>query len=226
MSSRRGSEAYGQDHPTAEDRARTTNGSTTSNQLDGVDSKLEALSIQPQLDQPTTHVEVQPSPTISTTSAGPSGSATPTRSRHSDSPNPATRSLAQRDNSQDGTSTPPRSSRPHGRSHSMASPPTSRSAEAGAGAPSSRTRERDPNSTSSSRRDREREGQTNGRSSGRDGASSSSTREQGGGSSSSRSRRVLGEWTMTKTLGAGSMGKVKLAVSSVTGEKVSSSYEG
>ena len=37
---------------------------------------------------------------------------------------------------------------------------------------------------------------------------------------SGRSRRQLGEWTMTKTLGAGSMGKVKLGVSNVTGEKV------
>ncbi|BGO96863.1 Serine/threonine-protein kinase [Rhodotorula toruloides] len=40
------------------------------------------------------------------------------------------------------------------------------------------------------------------------------------GSVSSRSRRTLGEWQMTKTLGAGSMGKVKLGVSTVTGEKV------
>ncbi|GAA5942276.1 uncharacterized protein JCM15063_002958 [Sporobolomyces koalae] len=39
-------------------------------------------------------------------------------------------------------------------------------------------------------------------------------------SSSSRSRRVLGEWQMTKTLGAGSMGKVKLGVSSISGDKV------
>lgn len=37
---------------------------------------------------------------------------------------------------------------------------------------------------------------------------------------STRSRRVLGEWTMGKTLGAGSMGKVKLGVSGITGEKV------
>lgn len=35
------------------------------------------------------------------------------------------------------------------------------------------------------------------------------------------SRRQLGEWTLGKTLGAGSMGKVKLGVSAVTGEKVS-----
>ncbi|GAA6000382.1 uncharacterized protein JCM10292_001486 [Rhodotorula paludigena] len=34
------------------------------------------------------------------------------------------------------------------------------------------------------------------------------------------SRRTLGEWQLTKTLGAGSMGKVKLGVSTVTGEKV------
>lgn len=36
----------------------------------------------------------------------------------------------------------------------------------------------------------------------------------------SSSRRQLGEWTLGKTLGAGSMGKVKLGVSSITGEKV------
>lgn len=35
--------------------------------------------------------------------------------------------------------------------------------------------------------------------------------------------RVLGSYTMTKTLGAGSMGKVKLAVHNQTGEKVCSS---
>ncbi|GAA6040739.1 hypothetical protein JCM8097_003273, partial [Rhodosporidiobolus ruineniae] len=39
-------------------------------------------------------------------------------------------------------------------------------------------------------------------------------------SASSRSRRQLGEWQLTKTLGAGSMGKVKLGVSVNTGEKV------
>lgn len=35
-----------------------------------------------------------------------------------------------------------------------------------------------------------------------------------------RTRKQLGEYTLTKTLGAGSMGKVKLGVSTVTGEKV------
>ncbi|PLW14917.1 hypothetical protein PCANC_14770 [Puccinia coronata f. sp. avenae] len=35
-----------------------------------------------------------------------------------------------------------------------------------------------------------------------------------------RSRRQLGEYTLGKTLGAGSMGKVKLAISSITGEKI------
>lgn len=35
-----------------------------------------------------------------------------------------------------------------------------------------------------------------------------------------RSRRQLGEYTLGKTLGAGSMGKVKLAISSVSGEKI------
>lgn len=34
--------------------------------------------------------------------------------------------------------------------------------------------------------------------------------------------RVIGNYTMTKTLGAGSMGKVKLATHNVTGEKASS----
>lgn len=37
---------------------------------------------------------------------------------------------------------------------------------------------------------------------------------------SARSRRQLGEYTLTKTIGAGSMGKVKLGVSNVNGEKV------
>ena len=50
-----------------------------------------------------------------------------------------------------------------------------------------------------------------------------SSKEMQGSSSaisSSGSRRQLGEWTLGKTLGAGSMGKVKLAVSNVTSEKV------
>jgi len=33
------------------------------------------------------------------------------------------------------------------------------------------------------------------------------------------SRRILGDYTLSKTLGAGSMGKVKLATHNVTGEK-------
>ena len=44
------------------------------------------------------------------------------------------------------------------------------------------------------------------------------------GSSSSKSRsgtRILGDYTLSKTLGAGSMGKVKLAHHNITGEKVS-----
>jgi hypothetical protein len=36
-----------------------------------------------------------------------------------------------------------------------------------------------------------------------------------------RSRKQLGEWTLGKTLGAGSMGKVKLGISTISGEKVS-----
>lgn len=46
------------------------------------------------------------------------------------------------------------------------------------------------------------------------------TRTSASGTSSG-SRKQLGEWTMGKTLGAGSMGKVKLAISNKTGEKVS-----
>ena len=44
------------------------------------------------------------------------------------------------------------------------------------------------------------------------------------GSSSNKSRsgtRILGDYTLSKTLGAGSMGKVKLAHHNITGEKVS-----
>jgi hypothetical protein len=37
---------------------------------------------------------------------------------------------------------------------------------------------------------------------------------------SKRSNRVLGDYTLSKTLGAGSMGKVKLATHNITGEKV------
>ncbi|GAA5979993.1 hypothetical protein JCM10908_001492 [Rhodotorula pacifica] len=57
-------------------------------------------------------------------------------------------------------------------------------------------------------------------------ATAAGTGAESGGSSSqvvvqgARSRRTLGEWQLTKTLGAGSMGKVKLGVSQVTGEKV------
>ena len=43
-------------------------------------------------------------------------------------------------------------------------------------------------------------------------------------STSTRSRRVLGEYQMTKTVGAGSMGKVKLGVSGISGEKVNNCF--
>jgi serine/threonine protein kinase len=44
---------------------------------------------------------------------------------------------------------------------------------------------------------------------------------QGSTSKQSRSsNRILGDYTLTKTLGAGSMGKVKLAIHNVTDEKV------
>ncbi|GAA6010353.1 hypothetical protein JCM10207_005188 [Rhodosporidiobolus poonsookiae] len=63
-----------------------------------------------------------------------------------------------------------------------------------------------------SRRERDRERERSG-----DSRTSEPQQQQG---TSSRSRRTLGEWQMTKTLGAGSMGKVKLGVSTVSGEKV------
>lgn len=67
------------------------------------------------------------------------------------------------------------------------------------------------------------EGQTS-RSASRRTAPSSSAAGEGTSSHTAvhgaRSRRTLGEWQLTKTLGAGSMGKVKLGVSQVTGEKV------
>ena len=47
------------------------------------------------------------------------------------------------------------------------------------------------------------------------------------GSSSGKSRsgtRILGDYTLSKTLGAGSMGKVKLAHPNITGEKVSTLF--
>lgn len=39
-------------------------------------------------------------------------------------------------------------------------------------------------------------------------------------SSRARTNRLLGDYTLSKTLGAGSMGKVKLATHNITGEKV------
>ncbi|BGP13021.1 Serine/threonine-protein kinase [Rhodosporidiobolus nylandii] len=54
----------------------------------------------------------------------------------------------------------------------------------------------------------------------RDGREREKSREEQLQGGSGRSRRQLGEWQMTKTLGAGSMGKVKLGVSTVTGDKV------
>jgi len=48
-------------------------------------------------------------------------------------------------------------------------------------------------------------------------------REGSSGTRQSRSNRILGDYTLSKTLGAGSMGKVKLATHNITGEKVRSS---
>lgn len=44
--------------------------------------------------------------------------------------------------------------------------------------------------------------------------------EHSSSSKPSRSNRILGDYTLSKTLGAGSMGKVKLATHNITGEKV------
>ena len=66
--------------------------------------------------------------------------------------------------------------------------------------------------TSNSTRDRERSQDEN-----------THRRRQRDETRSSRSNRVLGDYTLSKTLGAGSMGKVKLAVHNITGEKVWSS---
>ena len=52
---------------------------------------------------------------------------------------------------------------------------------------------------------------------------SGQSRERGDGTSGGRTRssnRILGDYTLSKTLGAGSMGKVKLAHHNITGEKV------
>ena len=72
-----------------------------------------------------------------------------------------------------------------------------------------RERERDRDRERSDRGERDRDRQ--------------SDRHRGHGSTnkSSRSNRILGDYTLTKTLGAGSMGKVKLATHNLTGEQVS-----
>ena len=44
--------------------------------------------------------------------------------------------------------------------------------------------------------------------------------EHASSSKPSRSNRILGDYTLSKTLGAGSMGKVKLATHNISGEKV------
>jgi hypothetical protein len=49
-------------------------------------------------------------------------------------------------------------------------------------------------------------------------------REGSSGTKPSRSNRILGDYTLSKTLGAGSMGKVKLATHNITGEKVRGSF--
>ena len=49
-------------------------------------------------------------------------------------------------------------------------------------------------------------------------------REEHSSSKPSRSNRILGDYTLSKTLGAGSMGKVKLATHNITGEKVCGSF--
>ncbi|KAM0793024.1 hypothetical protein ACM66B_000515 [Microbotryomycetes sp. NB124-2] len=74
------------------------------------------------------------------------------------------------------------------------------------------TSRRDGSSEPSRERDKTRDKRTE--------PAPSTSKEQQHKESSSRSRRQLGEYTLGKTLGAGSMGKVKLGLSNVTGEKV------
>lgn len=102
------------------------------------------------------------------------------------------------------------------------------------GSPTTSSSRRDASSTTTGASQAEKERERERRNERRDREREKQARAEGGGgekdgkeatSSSSRSRRVLGEWTMTKTLGAGSMGKVKLGVSNVTGEKVRSRWE-
>ncbi|GAA5974491.1 hypothetical protein JCM21900_005831 [Sporobolomyces salmonicolor] len=135
------------------------------------------------------------------------------------------------------SSTPPR--RIHGASPSLETPPPPAAFTSGTASlfspasppampspSSSTTNGTTARKSSSSRSAAEGTSTTNGTSSRRD-------RDRGGrdqeklaaeaavaGTSSSRSRKTLGEWQLTKTLGAGSMGKVKLGVSGVSGEKV------
>lgn len=71
----------------------------------------------------------------------------------------------------------------------------------------------------SSRRDKDRTRPSDPASSKSRDSAKSSTQNGSGAIASNGSRRQLGEWTLGKTVGAGSMGKVKLATSTVTGEK-------
>lgn len=71
-----------------------------------------------------------------------------------------------------------------------------------------------------SRKERERSRSTDHNTKPRESGKSSSSQGGSPAIASNGSRRQLGEWTLGKTLGAGSMGKVKLAVSNVTAEKV------
>jgi serine/threonine protein kinase len=53
-----------------------------------------------------------------------------------------------------------------------------------------------------------------------DGKQQPRTHRDGPNKTSRSTNRILGDYTLSKTLGAGSMGKVKLATHNVTGEKV------
>ncbi|KAK1225521.1 Serine/threonine-protein kinase [Marasmius sp. AFHP31] len=72
------------------------------------------------------------------------------------------------------------------------------------------------------RPERERERDRDKEKSDRDRGDRDRDRHRGHGSTnkSSRSNRILGDYTLTKTLGAGSMGKVKLATHNLTGEQL------
>lgn len=80
--------------------------------------------------------------------------------------------------------------------------------------------ERERERSEKSDKEKERERRHRDRESGEGGGSSSRHASGSGGDRERRSRRTLGDYALGKTLGAGSMGKVKLGVKMGNGEKV------